>query len=100
MLLTQDTDVVLLDEPTTHLDIEHQLEFVELLHALKANGKAVGVVLHDLNLALGCADILAVMQAGKLLCADTPKAILDAEALEQAFGVKAHLTQKYGFERL
>ncbi|PYG84856.1 iron complex transport system ATP-binding protein [Ruminiclostridium sufflavum DSM 19573] len=100
MLLAQDTKTVLLDEPTTYLDIEHQLELIELLSALKSDGRAIAAVLHDLNLALSCADQLAVMQAGSLLAVGTPRNILDLGILEQAFGIKVRLEQSYSFERL
>lgn len=100
MLLAQDTNTLLFDEPTTYLDIEHQLELIELLSSLKADGRAIAAVLHDLNLALDCADQVAVMKAGRLLIVSTPQNVLDSGILEQAFGVKVRLEQRYGFERL
>ncbi|MEG1427923.1 MAG: ABC transporter ATP-binding protein, partial [Oscillospiraceae bacterium] len=67
MILAQDTPAVLLDEPTTYLDINHQMELMELVTALKGEGKAILMVLHDLPLALRYADRITVMQSGKIL---------------------------------
>ncbi|GHU83504.1 ferric citrate ABC transporter ATP-binding protein FecE [Clostridia bacterium] len=100
MLIAQNTDVVLLDEPTTYLDIEHQLELIDLLTTLKLVGKTVALVLHDLNMALTHADRIAVMQKGRLLATDTAQGILQAGVLEIAFGVKVQLEERYCFEKL
>lgn len=88
MTLAQNTTHVLLDEPTTYLDIAHQLELLELLRLLKAEGKAIAVVLHDINMVLEYADSLAVMKEGGLLAAGTPETVLTSGALEEAFGVR------------
>lgn len=97
MLLAQGTGTVLLDEPSTYLDVAHQLELLELLKLLKEEGKAVGVVLHDLNMALDCADTLAVMKNGALLSCAAPKETLSLGTLEQAFGVRLRAKQQYSF---
>jgi iron complex transport system ATP-binding protein len=96
MLLAQDADTVLLDEPATYLDITYQLELIKLLNKLKNKGKAVVAVLHDLHMALDCADVLAVMQRGRLLALETPTQILASGALEQAFGI-AIRPRRYDF---
>ena len=64
MAMAQDTPILLLDEPTTYLDINHQLELAHLAKKLAQTGKEVIMVLHDLNLALGCADTIVVMNQG------------------------------------
>jgi iron complex transport system ATP-binding protein len=97
MLLAQDTEIILLDEPTTYLDIKHQLELLELLVELKSEGRTIVIVLHDLNLAASYADHAAVMKAGELLAVDTPANIFGSGIIEQAFGVKAQVEQRYGF---
>jgi iron complex transport system ATP-binding protein len=99
MTLAQNTDCVLLDEPTTYLDIAHQLAFVDLLRLLKAEGKAVAVVLHDIHMALECADELAVMKAGRLLAASPPAHILTSGAIEEAFGVNVSRSAQFVFSR-
>lgn len=88
MALAQETATVLLDEPTTYLDVRCQLETMELLRALARAGKAVGVVLHDLQLAMRYADRLAVMEAGRLLQTGTPAQLCESGALERALGVR------------
>lgn len=97
MVLAQGTKTVLLDEPTTYLDVAHQLELLELLSLLKSEGKAVGVVLHDLNMALDCADTLAVMKDGALLSCASAQETLSRGTLEQAFGVRLRAKQQYSF---
>ncbi|MDR3092224.1 MAG: ABC transporter ATP-binding protein [Clostridiales bacterium] len=88
MTLAQNTSHALLDEPTAYLDIAHQLEFIELTELLKREGKAVAVVLHDINMALERADSLAVLKNGEVLAAGGPEEILRTGAIENAFGVK------------
>lgn len=72
MSVAQDTDVLLLDEPTTYLDIHHQFEIMELMETLRSRGKLIVIVLHDLNMALRYCDVVAVMQQGEILsCGQT-----------------------------
>ena len=93
MALAQDTPVLLLDEPTTFLDIGCQLELARLMRETAAEGKAVVMVLHDLNLALGGAHRVAVMEEGRLRAWGTPAEIYAGGALEEVFGVKVHRTE-------
>lgn len=88
MMLAQNTDVVLLDEPTTHLDIGHQLEIMRLARRLQAEEKTVIMVLHDLNLALTYSDMVAVMRDGCLVACGEPKDIYKSGVLDNVFGVK------------
>ena len=83
-------DIILLDEPTTFLDIGCQLELARLMRETAAEGKAVVMVLHDLNLALGCAHRVAVMEEGRLRAWGTPAEIYAGGALEEVFGVRVH----------
>lgn len=87
MLLTQDSSNILLDEPTTYLDVAHQLELLALLKELKREGKCVVAVLHDLGAALDIADQIAVIKDGCLLAAGTPEDVIHSGAVEKAFGV-------------
>ena len=87
MALAQDTPAILLDEPTTYLDISHQLQVMELCRELAGSGKAVGVVLHDLDLAMQYADRLALFQRGTLAGCGTPEALFACGKLEQVFDV-------------
>lgn len=88
MALAQDTPTILLDEPTTYLDIAHQLQLMELCRDLARRGKAVAMVVHDLPLALRYADRVAVLSRGTVLREGTPEEVYRSGALEQAFGVR------------
>lgn len=88
MLLAQDTPVVFLDEPTTYLDIVHQLALMRLARQMAAQGKTVALVLHDLSLALKLADYVAVLRDGRLLQAGTPEEVYTGGALREGFGVE------------
>lgn len=91
MALAQGADTLLLDEPTAYLDIGHQFRLLALCRELAAEGKAVAVVLHDLPLALGYADSLAVLESGRLLALDTPEVVFSSGILDRVFGV--HILQ-------
>ena len=97
MALAQDTDYILLDEPTTYLDIAHQLEVMKLLKELADNGKGIVTVMHDLSLAFDFSDKLAVMNAGKILSQGTPGEISDFPIIEEIFGVKINRMQNYRY---
>jgi iron complex transport system ATP-binding protein len=87
MALVQETDVLLLDEPTTYLDMSCQLELLELFVRLKQEGKSILMVLHDLNHALRYADELLLIKEGQLFFKGTPKEVLESRSLEQVFGL-------------
>lgn len=88
MLLAQDAPTILLDEPTSFLDIAHQLLLLELCRELAAEGRAIVLVLHDLPLALRYADRVAVMDAGRLLSLGKPEEIMSTDILHTTFGVR------------
>lgn len=90
MAVAQDTPILLLDEPTTFLDISCQLEILALARRLAQEGKAVLTVLHDLNLALTCADRVAVMAQGEVQMVETARKVYESGALERIFGVDIH----------
>lgn len=88
MLLTQDTRVILMDEPATYLDIAHQLEIMRLVRKLRAAGKTVVMVLHDINLALSYSDLVAVMRQGRLEMAEQPAKVFESGILDEVFGIR------------
>ena len=94
MALAQDTDYILLDEPTTNLDIAHQLELMRLLKQLSDNGKGIVTVMHDLPLAFDFSDTLTVMNNGKIIAYGTPSEICESHIVEDIFGVKIKQVQK------
>ena len=93
MALAQSTPVVLLDEPTTYLDIAHQLQTLEHARKLAAQGKTVVLVLHDLAMALEYADNLAVLSGSGLAAWGTPEAVFQSGVLDRVFGVHVRRTE-------
>lgn len=95
MLLAQETPVMLLDEPTTYLDIAHQLEVLELCRRLnREQGRTVVLVLHDLDQACRYADHLVVMREGRVLATGAPEQVMTAGLVAEAFGLEA-LVQRH-----
>lgn len=88
MALAQETGTILMDEPTTWLDIRHQLEVMATARALAESGRAVGLVSHDLCLALRTADRVAVLAQGALQMAAPPEEAFASGVLDLAFGVR------------
>lgn len=88
MALAQETDLLLLDEPTTFLDISHQVELLRLLRDLnRRTGRTVVTVLHDLNLACRYSDHVVVMGGGRILAQGPPAEAITADLVEKAFGL-------------
>ncbi|GHG11444.1 iron-dicitrate ABC transporter ATP-binding protein [Deinococcus piscis] len=94
MSLAQSTPVLLLDEPTTYLDLSHQLEVLELVQRLnREQGKTVVMVLHDLNQAVRYSDELVAVQGGRVYAQGDPAELMTPELLRDVFGLKAHVLQ-------
>ncbi|WPF84145.1 ABC transporter ATP-binding protein [Sanguibacter sp. 4.1] len=88
MALAQQTDVLLLDEPTTFLDVSHQVEVLDLLTDLNhARGTTIVMVLHDLNLAARYADHLVALADGRVHAAGTPAEVLTESTVKTVFGL-------------
>ena len=96
MALAQGTSAILLDEPTTFLDIAHQLQLMELAKDLAQAGKTVVLVLHDLTLAMEHADALVVMDRGDIVCHGAPETVYQSGCLKQVFGIDLGRTQVDG----
>lgn len=88
MALAQDADTILMDEPTTYLDVVHQLRLMEMARQLAKAGKAVVMVLHDLTQALQIADQVVVLKEGKIIAQGTSDEIYESGSLQRAFGVE------------
>lgn len=93
MALAQEPKVLLLDEPTAHLDLKYQIEIMELIRKLADQGLTVIAAVHDLNLAARYADRVAVLSQGRLISCDHPHAILTEELIEFVWGVKVRVLQ-------
>lgn len=90
MALAQETPILLLDEPTTFLDLAHQIEVMELVSRLVAErGKTVVAVLHDLNQAARYADHMVMLRKGKIVATGRPSVVMTAEIVQHVFGVAA-----------
>ncbi|MEU9711013.1 ABC transporter ATP-binding protein [Streptomyces sp. NPDC047967] len=89
MTLAQGTDLLLLDEPTTYLDLAHAIDVLDLVDDLHESGRTVVMVLHDLNLATRYSDNLVVMRGGAVLAQGHPRDVITAELLHEAFGLRA-----------
>lgn len=92
LTLAQDTPVLLLDEPTTFLDIGHQLEILELVQKLnRERGMTIVLVLHDLNQAARYADRMVVLKRGAIIADGAPSTVLTPRLLATVFGVRANI---------
>lgn len=92
MALAQGTDILLLDEPTTFLDVSHQIEVLDLLTDLnRAHGTTIVMVLHDLNLAARYADYLVAIAAGRLHSLGEPAEVLTEENVRAVFGLESRI---------
>ncbi|GGZ21801.1 ABC transporter ATP-binding protein [Streptomyces nitrosporeus] len=87
--LAQETGVLLLDEPTTYLDLRYQVELLDLIRDLTDDhGIAVGVVLHDLDQAAAVADRIVLLHAGRVIADGTPQEVLTPERLTDTYGIR------------
>lgn len=91
MILAQNTPIMMLDEPTAHMDLSYEASFLKLLRKLKKERKKTFlVILHDLNLAAEYADDLILLEDGKILFAGSKEECLEKEVLERTFGLKRY----------
>lgn len=95
--LAQDTGILLLDEPTTYLDLRYQVEILDVVRDLATHhGVTVGVVLHDLDQAAAIADHVVLLDSGSVLAQGSPVEVLTAENLTTAYGVRVDVTVSGG----
>lgn len=93
MALAQETDILLLDEPTTFLDVAHQVEVLDLLTDLSVSrGTTIVMVLHDLNLAARYSDELVAMKSGRVHATGTPTDVVTSDLVESVFGMANQIT--------
>ena len=88
MVLAQDTEAVLMDEPTTFLDIKNQLDMMDRARALADGGKTVIMILHDFESVLHYADHVILMKDGRILLASDAETVLRSREIRDAFGVR------------
>ena len=87
--IAQDTKLLLLDEPTSHLDVRHQLETLSILDTLSQDGRGIAMAVHDLSLAMRWAGRVVVMKEGAVVSDDVPHEALSEMRIREAFGVHA-----------
>ena len=92
MTLAQETDIIMLDEPTTYLDMSYQLEVLEILEKLNKEKRiTVVIVLHELNNACRFASNIIGLKEGKIICQGEPKKVINKETLKEIYGIEAQL---------
>jgi len=94
MVLAQDTATMLLDEPTTYLDLAHQVEVLDLLsHLNRRQGRTIVLVLHDLNQAGRYADRIVALRDGRIIADGTPKQVLTESTVQDVFGLRCRILE-------
>ena len=95
MALAQETDYILLDEPTTYLDIAHQLELMKILRSLADSGKGIVAVMHDLPMAFTFSDKIILINDGRIVDDERPEKIYERNVIDKVFGIALDQS-KYG----
>jgi iron complex transport system ATP-binding protein len=94
MALAQDTEILLLDEPTTFLDLAHQIEVLDLLYELnQSKGRTIVMVLHDLNQACRYAEHLVAVRQGQVYTRGTPMQVMTEVMVREVFGLECHIME-------
>ena len=88
--LTQETDIILLDEPTSHLDIQYQIEFLKIFKNLRMN-KVIIAVLHDLNLAATFSDEIILINKGEIISKGTPWQVINKENIKNVYNLSVEV---------
>lgn len=92
LVLAQDTDILLLDEPTTYLDIAYQVEILDCLAALnKARKTTIVAILHDINLSIRYADHIFAMKRGRLIAEGNPRDIITTGLMKDVYGMESDI---------
>lgn len=91
MTLAQETNTILLDEPTTFLDLAHQMEVLDLVQRLNQQGKTIILVLHDLNHAARCAQHIVALHHGQVIAEGEPQDVIVEDVVRRVFGVESQI---------
>jgi iron complex transport system ATP-binding protein len=95
--VAQDTAYLLLDEPTSNLDLKHQMEVMEMIFSMvKSNGVAAILAMHDLNLASRFSDRMMMLNGGRIFCIGKPQEVITVENIRAVYGVEATISQNNG----
>lgn len=93
MTLAQETNTILLDEPTTFLDLAHQMEVLDLVQHLNQQGKTIILVLHDLNHAARCAQHIVALHRGQVIAEGEPQEVIVEDVVRRVFGVESQIVR-------
>lgn len=93
MIVVQNSDVIILDEPTTYLDIRNQYELLEMMHHEHMKGKTIITILHDINQAVQYSDFIYIMKEGEIHSSGLPGVVINSKSLKEVYGVDAKLYQ-------
>ena len=94
MTVCQQPEILILDEPTTYLDISYQMEVLELVRRLNREmGMTIVMVLHDLNMAARYSDMLYAIRGGRIYASGTPEEVICGETLQAVFKIEADITR-------
>jgi iron complex transport system ATP-binding protein len=95
MALAQDTELILLDEPTTYLDLVHQLEVMQLLKKLNTDSRrTIVLVIHEINIAARFSDHIIAMKDGRIIAKGTAEEVIAHDVLEAVFNIDAVVTKE------
>ncbi|MDP3028891.1 MAG: ABC transporter ATP-binding protein [Deltaproteobacteria bacterium] len=94
----QNTDYLLLDEPTSNLDLKHQMEVMEMISSMVKKKEAAAILaIHDLNLASRFSDTIIMLNAGKIVCTGKPLQVMTANNIRSVYGVEAMINTDNGY---
>lgn len=97
MALAQNTKILLLDEPTTYLDIKYQIDILRLVRSLNEEyGMTIVMVLHDINQAAYYSDCIAAMKHGKIIASGTPEEVITTEIISETYGINLNVERAGG----
>ena len=96
MAIAQDTPTILLDEPTTYMDINVRFEIMELVRSLQQSGKTIVMVLHDIDLALDYSDHILVMKDGHIVLEGTSADVISSHKIDEVFNIRMSILEQDG----
>ncbi len=99
--LAQEPEVLLIDEPTSNLDLKHQIEVLRLIHSIvRKNGLSTIMAIHDLNLAAKFSDKIILLKRGKIYAAGDPKSVFTKENIKEVYGVEVDINYRLGIPHI
>ncbi|MGC8663269.1 MAG: ABC transporter ATP-binding protein [Thermoplasmata archaeon] len=94
--IAQDPEMILLDEPTSNLDIRYQIEILEIIEQMRSRGKTILMSMHDVNLAIRYCTKIALIHNGEILAFGEPEEVINENSIEIAYGIKGKIVRNGG----